>query len=220
MQRFDYDYLRKGGFDTRKMSDGRIYFYEKKFKPIKELTPSAQSTTLCAVGVDWSTVSNELLGLIGTCRCSHIMFYELAMIMYYSGCRVSEVLRLKRSDIISKNQLFLHASKNSDDRIITVPNLDLSNYLSIVDSDYILFPLSRFHVYRYSVTLGLNLLCNGLFESKPTKLFRYCYASLLYSKTKNLSLVASTLGHKNVENSRYYIYELKETIIKHGFKNK
>jgi integrase len=218
MPKFDYDFLRKGGFDTRKMADGTIYFYEKKQRSKSELAPLAQSTTLCAVGVDWSAVSTQLLGVVSACRYSHVMFYELATIMYYSGCRVSEVLRIKRSDLISSNQIFLHASKNSEDRIVTIPNLNLSHYLLLTDPGQILFELSRFHVYRYSITIGLNLLCNGLFESKPTKLFRYCYASLLYSKTKNLSLVAHTLGHKNVENSKYYIYELRQSITKHGFK--
>lgn len=218
MQRFNYDFLRKGGFDTRKMSDGRIYFYEKKQKNKSVTTPAAQSITLCAVGVDWSAVSTQLLELVSACRYSHVMFYELATIMYYSGCRVSEVLRIKRSDLISNNQILLHASKNSEDRIVTIPNLDLSHHLLLFDQGQNIFQLSRFHVYRYSISIGLNLLCNGLFEAKPTKLFRYCYASLLYSKTKNLSLVAHTLGHKNVENSKYYIYELKQTITKHGFK--
>lgn len=218
MQKFDYDFLRRGGLNTRKLADGSIIVFEKKQKALPVISPSAQSTTSCAVGVDWSAVSTQLLELVSACRYSHVMFYELATIMYYSGCRVSEVLRIKRSDLISSNQIFLHASKNSEDRIVTIPNLDLSHHLLLFNQDQNIFQLSRFHVYRYSISIGLNLLCNGVFESKPTKLFRYCYASLLYSKTKNLSLVAHTLGHKNIENSKYYIYELKQTITKHGFK--
>lgn len=206
MNNLSYSDYRKNGFDTRRRSDGSFYVFEKKRKTNTVLSPSAQSTKQCELGVSWVQVSSIVLERISSIRYSHPMYYNALLIMYYSGCRVSEVCRLRYCDFINKHTVVITASKSSDNRIVTVPDLyiNLSNESKFFE--YPIFNLNRFQIYRFCISLRLHLLCNGVFEDKPTKLFRFLYASMIYEQTKSLTLVARTLGHKNEENSKYYIY--------------
>lgn len=210
MAKVSYSDIRQQGFNTRSLKNGNIIFFNRKEKSNKDSQPSAQSTKLCGLGVDWCSTSDEVLALIDKLKNSNPIYFDLYMIMYYSGCRVSEVLNLTPSNIISKNQIVIMASKNSANRIVTIPLVDLRKYFSWCSENDKLFQLDRFKVYRYSVSIGLSNIGNGLFKDKPTKLFRYCHASLIYSKTKDLNLVGSALGHKVVENAKFYIYQFKE----------
>lgn len=206
MKTLSYSDYRKNGFDTRKRSDGSFYVFKKKHKTNNELSPPAPSTKQCVPGMSWVEVSSIVLERINSVKYSHPMYYNVLLIMYYSGCRVSEVCRLRYCDFINKHTVVITASKSSDNRIVTVPDLyiNLSNETKSIE--YTVFNLNRFQIYRFCISLRLHLLCNGIFEDKPTKLFRFLYASLIYEQTKSLSLVAHTLGHKNEENSKYYIY--------------
>lgn len=206
MKQLTYSDYRQNGFDTRKRADGSFYIFEKKNKTKTKLAPSAQSAKLCELGMSWVEVSSIVLERISGIKYSHPMYYNALLIMYYSGCRVSEVCKLRHCDFINKHTVVINASKSSDNRIVTVPDLvvNLSN-----DSKYsecVVFSLNRYQIYRFCISLRLHLLCNGVFEDKPTKLFRFLYASMIYEQTKSLSLVARTLGHKNEENSKFYIY--------------
>lgn len=206
MNVFSYSDFRRNGFDTRKRSDGSFYVFEKKNKIKAVLSPSAQSTKLCELGVSWVEVSSVVLERISSIKYSHTMYYNVLLIMYYSGCRVSEVCKLRYCDFINKHTVVIYASKSSDNRIVTIPDLYLNFDNFVKSSELSVFNLNRYQIYRFCVSLRLHLLCNGVFEDKPTKLFRFLYASMIFEQTKCLALVARALGHKNEENSKYYIY--------------
>lgn len=206
MNVFSYSDFRSNGFDTRKRSDGSFYVFEKKNKIKAVLSPSAQSTKQCEPGLSWELVSSIVLERIKGIRNTHPVFYNALLIMYYSGCRVSEVCKLRYCDFINKHTVVINASKSSENRIVTVPDLFINLCSDSKYSECVVFCLNRYQIYRFCISLRLHLLCNGVFEDKPTKLFRFLYASMIYEQTKSLSLVARTLGHKNEENSKYYIY--------------
>lgn len=206
MNALSYSDYRKNGFDTRKRSDGSFYVFEKKHKTKNALSPFAQSTKQCVPGISWVQVSSIVLERINSIKYSHPMYYNALLIMYYSGCRVSEVCRLRYCDFINKHTVVITASKSSDNRIVTVPDIYMNFKNETKSVEYPVFNLNRFQIYRFCISLRLHLLCSGIFEDKPTKLFRFLYASMIYEQTKSLSLVAHTLGHKNEENSKYYIY--------------
>lgn len=206
MKSLSYSDFRKNGFDTRKRSDGSFYVFERKPKTKTVLSPSAPSTKQCELGISWVQASSVVLERINSIKYSHTMYYNALLIMYYSGCRVSEVCKLRHCDFINKHTVVINASKSSDNRIVTVPDLFFNFDYFIKSSEFTVFNLNRYQIYRFCISLRLHLLCNGVFEDKPTKLFRYLYASMIYEQTKSLSLVARTLGHKNEENSKYYIY--------------
>lgn len=206
MNDFSYSDFRQNGFDTRKRADGSFYVFEKKPKINNVLSPTAQSTKQCVLGISWVQVSSIVLERISSIKYSHPMYYNALLIMYYSGCRVSEVCKLRYCDFINKHTVVINASKSSENRIVTIPDLyiNFSSDFKFVESS--VFNLNRFQIYRFCISLRLHLLCNGVFENKPTKLFRFLFASMIFEQTKSLTLVARALGHKNEENSKYYIY--------------
>lgn len=206
MNDFSYSDFRRNGFDTRKRADGSFYVFEKKPKINNVLSPSAQSTKQCVPGISWVQVSSIVLERISSIKYSHPMYYNALLIMYYSGCRVSEVCKLRYCDFINKHTVVINASKSSDNRIVTVPDMYFNFDNFVKSSEFTVFNLNRYQIYRFCISLRLHLLCNGVFEDKPTKLFRFLYASMIFEQTKSLTLVARTLGHKNEENSKYYIY--------------
>lgn len=206
MKQFSYTDYRQNGFDTRKRSDGSFYVFEKKVKKQTVLSPSAQSTKQCELGMSWVEVSSIVLERINSIKYSHPMYYNALLIMYYSGCRVSEVCKLRVCDFINKHTVVINASKSSDNRIVTIPDLYLNLNNFAKSTEFTVFNLNRYQIYRFCISLRLHMLCNGIFEDKPTKLFRFLYASMIFEQTKSLTLVARTLGHKNEENSKYYIY--------------
>ena len=206
---FSYSDYRKNGFNTRRTRDGGFAVFMKKESTNTVLSPSAQSIIRCELGVDWVNTSVVLLERIEHMRSSSYILYCLYLIMYYSGCRVSEVLRIRAKHVISKNQVFVIASKNSENRVVTVPGIDLFAFCKYYSSDEFIFPYNRFFVYRDSIKHRFHELANGCFIDKPTKLFRYAYASMLFQKLSSVDAVAGALGHKAVDNSKYYIYQLK-----------
>ncbi len=206
MNTLSYSDYRKNGFDTRRRSDGSFYVFEKKPKINTVLSPTAPSAKPCGLGTSWVQVSSIVLERINSIRNTHPVYYNVLLIMYYSGCRVSEVCKLRFCDFINKHTVVINASKSSENRIVTVPDLVVNLSSDSKCSECVVFSLNRYQIYRFCISLRLHLLCNGVFEDKPTKLFRYLYASMIYEQTKSLALVARTLGHKNEENSKYYIY--------------
>jgi len=72
----------------------------------------------------------------------------------------------------------------------------------------------RFFVYRFSRDNIISKMNSGLFFDKATKIFRYSLASAVYQETESVETVAGLLGHKNAENARFYIFQLKECVSK------
>jgi integrase len=206
MRQLTYSDYRQNGFDTRKRADGSFYIFKKKYKTKTILSPTAPSAKPCDLGMSWEQASLIVLERINNIRNTHPVYYNALLIMYYSGCRVSEVCKLRYCDFINKHTVVINASKSSENRIVTVPDLILNLSNDTKYLEFTVFNLNRYQIYRFCISLRLHLLCNGVFEDKPTKLFRFLYASMIYEQTKSLSLVARTLGHKNEENSKFYIY--------------
>ena len=215
-----YSDLRQHGFDTRVLRNGNIIFFDKKGKKKSSLSPFAPSTRLCAQINKWSLISDDLLSCIKSISYYSRELSDLFFIMYYSGCRVNEVLSLKVEDIISENSLLLKGSKGSDSRICFCPGVQLSFYKKSKAPGSFLFDWNRFQVLRFSKYYGINKVGERIFEQMPTKIFRYVYASLLYSQFNDYQLVGKTLGHVNVENAKYYIYDLHNEMTSNNKKRK
>lgn len=180
---------------------------EKRHKSV--LSPSAQSTRPCVQGFDYVASYKQLRGIVDSLKNENSILHDLFLIMLESGCRVSEVLRLRFCDVFGINKVYIRASKGSSDRIVSVSGLVNKKILNRSDKDLIFNYFDRFFVYRFSRDYIINKMDSGLFFDKATKIFRYSLASAVYQETENLETVANLLGHKNVDNARYYIFQLK-----------
>lgn len=207
-QKQGIDALIRGGLRVKKRFDDSLVIITVDDKSKSVSIPSAQSARPCVYGYDWEAVNRELVEKVGSCRYVSKSYYCLFLIMYYSGCRVSEVLRLREKDILDNDYVIITASKGSENRAVHVPNIGSMCISNDFNSDDLLFNMDRFAVYRMSRKIGFDNIDCGLFSDKPTKLFRYALASSVYSKTKDIDIVARLLGHKNSDNSRFYIFEL------------
>lgn len=142
---------------------------------------------------------------------------ELAI---HTGARIQEILNTTTNDLNDHHRtIFIKGLKGSKDRELPLPNefyKRLKAYVSISraelrDTDK-LFPMSQrrlaqiWEQYRPNKTKGFHSL-------------RHTFAINLYKRTKDLKLVQTALGHKNIQNTMVYadyVYsttELRKALI-------
>jgi len=185
---------------------------EKRKKSVS--TPTAHSIIPCVVGFDYVASYKQLRGVIDSLKNENSILHDLFLIMLESGCRVSEVLRLRFCDVFGINKVYIRASKGSSDRIVSVSGLINKRILNRNDKDLIFCYFDRFFIYRFSRNHIVSKMDSGLFFDKATKIFRYSLASAVYQETESIETVAGLLGHKNEDNARYYIFQLKDSVSK------
>lgn len=129
----------------------------------------------------------------------YIMYF---LCLYYTGGRSKEVLGITPKDLkFGRNpNIFLRGAKGSNDRSIPIP-IELGDKLkSMCDAlgaDDKLFSFSYGHArdrFKYIFNFGLGLHC-----------FRHTFGVNMYRKSKDIFLVQSLLGHKNINNTTVYV---------------
>lgn len=139
------------------------------------------------------------------------MFYNL---LYWSGLRIGEALALTPSDItpfkirIDKNYVVYDGEEDiltpktpSSTRFVEIPKqlyFQLTDYISRM---YDLKPTDRiFYLNEQTVREHLDLKTRLLNLPKISPhILRHSYASLLYNKTRDITVVSTQIGHKNAE---------------------
>lgn len=138
----------------------------------------------------------ELDGTLAMKECRDSILIELAR---RTGARASELLNLKKGDIIeSSKSVQIIGLKGSNDRLIPVSKMfsKLKAYVETVDGDLV-FPITY---RRLAQVWDLYKPSN-----KSFKALRHTFAIELFTKTDNIILVQLALGHKDIRNTMVYM---------------
>lgn len=135
-----------------------------------------------------------------------LRFRYLVWILLHSGCRVSEVLRLRDSDVTGNYLIRIRASKGSEDRIVTIPPLGQGKLIGVKSNAFLFDSYSRFYVYRVCKSHGLYIKKGDLEHYSVTHSFRHVYANQIQQLAKGDSVASRAMGHKNSKSIKYYDY--------------
>jgi len=131
-----------------------------------------------------------------------------------TGARVSEIARLKKTDIdLERKTVTITASKGSNSRILPISNkliamLDHMNNVQHFQHTERLFKQNQHNIkntfehLRKRTAVKLN---NPRLMKIHLHTFRHFKATIEYHKTKDIIHVKTVLGHRNIENTMIYI---------------
>lgn len=121
-----------------------------------------------------------------------------------SGARVSELLNIQHSDIISPTILRVKGLKHSEDRLIHIDKY--CDYFSFckVNMVHPFASLDRFYIYREYKKLNLVVSFIGSNKKAVTHSFRYRYIKKLQDNEVDISLIQREIGHKTQKTTERY----------------
>jgi integrase len=159
-------------------------------------------------------VDPDLLSRTIDAMTGHIKLYF--MILYYTGMRPSEALRLKVEDIVD-NHFVIKKSKTK--RFRTVPvnenlKLNLAEHIKDKANDDYLFP-GKIEGHQKEMKNGLSraLKRAGIKEKISPYSFRHTFATYVLKNTADLRAVQTLLGHSNSKMTERYAHSLPQTLI-------
>lgn len=158
----------------------------------------------------------EVQSLFGA--CDNLRDKCLLMTVYGAGLRVSEVAKLKVSDIDSKKmQIFISNGKGGKDRyaLLSKKNLEILReyWLSYRPIDYLF--LSRNTKSSYLTSHAVQNLFNkyvvkaGITKKVSIHTLRHCFATHLLEAGTNIFLIKQLLGHSNIKSTCFYLHLLR-----------
>lgn len=146
----------------------------------------------------------------------------IILMIAYSGARVSEILELNFKDISIDGEYYLVRLHGKGNKMRTVYILRklIEHYFNAWIAMRSSFPNAREEMplfinrklnvpaQSYIYVIIENLLANiGIRKAKNgAHLLRHSFATMLYTKSKDLILVQESLGHSSIETSRIYTH--------------
>lgn len=121
-----------------------------------------------------------------------------------SGARVSEILNIQYTDIITPTIIRLKGLKHSSDRLIHIDRY--SEYFVFCKRNMIqpFGSLNRFYVYREYKKLGFVVSFLDSNKKAVTHSFRYKYIKNLKENNVEMSLIQKEIGHKMQKTTENY----------------
>jgi integrase/recombinase XerD len=157
----------------------------------------------------------EILNII-----DNLKHRTIITLMYGSGLRVSEVVRLKTSDIDSRNhQIIIRQSKNKSDRYAILPEYTLQllreYWMKCGKPKDWLFPGTNPSVH-YNVKSVKNLVIRlreklNIQKRISAHTFRHCFATHLLEDNVQLANIQHLMGHKSIITTTRYLHMTSKT---------
>lgn len=174
-------------------------------EPVKSvLTPNAQTTTLCAAdSVQVTAVMSALTKLLASPDIPGRLKAGISL-MFQEGLRVSELLRIRGTDVKRNLAIVIRASKGSENRLVHPVSFRQEwqrfqgSAISIGD-DY-----DRFFVYRLFKSYNIQLDHVSGQNRSVTHSLRYLYIRQLSADKVDLELIQKSIGHKSINSTNYY----------------
>ena len=145
--------------------------------------------------------------------CINLKHRAILMTIYGAGLRLSEIVKLKVSDIDSKTmRIFINYGKGGKDRysILSHTNLEvLRDYWKQYKPKEWLFEGSTpdMHISKRSVQDAFKKWKKVANIETPASIhtLRHCFSSHLFEADTNLLLVKRLLGHTHIQTTSFYI---------------
>lgn len=153
--------------------------------------------------IDKATIECKLQ-MMRNRHVDEVLIHSIAL-MFQSGCRVSSILNLSPADITANGRVILRQGKGSNPMII-VPSFEPHWWLEIRSSGFNPFYyLNYMRVYRTFKDYALTMPDSFGTKNAVTASARKTAAQDVYQETREIDLAKTTLGHKRVSSTEYYI---------------
>lgn len=174
------------------------------------MEPSAQFTGLCAL--DTTGSSAELLGVVH----DFLKFYEftpegaIVGLLYSYGLRISEVLNISGTDILSNGTIVIRGSKGSENRLIS-PVYYPEFFFSLRGSKLKIGDLySRFFFYRQFKKFGIYAYFGNNKHASVTHSLRHLSVLNLKEMGLQSAEIGKLIGHKSSNSIAYYEKQIRK----------
>lgn len=166
--------------------------------------PTAQTETKFA---DNSQIIDEMSTKVEGVLSSNTVPETLKRFIYLqsiSGARVSEILNIQYSDIITSTIIRLKGLKHSNDRLIHIDRY--TEYFSFCKRNMIhpFGTLNRYYIYREYKKIGFIVSFLDSNKKAVTHSFRYRYIKNLKENNVDISLIQKEIGHKIQKTTENY----------------
>lgn len=143
-------------------------------------------------------------------------FLEIVKLMYYSGARVSDVLKIKRTDVSPRLELTIYQSKKSLPLIVNL-NYSRDFWQGYREGKFRdISTYNRYYLYRHFDKLSISFKSSGNSNRSVTHAFRKFKAQDIYDQTHDVSAAAAALGHKSERSTEFYLENIKKGVINQG----
>lgn len=179
--------------------------YKQTIKPVS--TTIAPIGTLCDKNFDENKEIFELQRSLENMKNKHKLEYYVCMFMLETGCRISEALNIKCTDIDGIGRVKIKGLKNSNNRIVTSPTCREFFLSQKKNGGDIFTRLNRFYIYRICKMYGIGAIFGNNKNASITHYFRHINALIASNISDEAILVKEVLGHKNLKSTSYYLKE-------------
>jgi integrase/recombinase XerD len=133
--------------------------------------------------------------------------------LFYTGVRVSELIKIKKNDIIFEEGFVKVYGKGGKERIVPIPKgllNELKDYINKINTENI-FPLSSRQVERIIKNIAKKA---GISKKVTPHVLRHSLATTLLSKGVDIRYIQEILGHSSLNITQIYTHvvpnQLKE----------
>ncbi len=124
-------------------------------------------------------------------------------VLYFTGCRPSEIINVRSSDIAENGLIKIYQNKVKKYKYVSVPPIILDELLKFEDK---IFEGFGKHIEFYSKKFRYIKLAMDLNKDYTLYTFRHTFATNLLNKTSDIHLVSKALGHSNIMiTSKHYV---------------
>lgn len=189
---------------TEKVLDSFLETSPHQLRSKPALTPCAQTTIVRSAPGQVSELN--LVSVTTKAKIKHES-YQLAMLIEFmeaSGCRVSEALSIKPTDITQMGHVKIKAKKGSNDRIISSGMATEYMRECYAKKKAPFDGWSRHFVYRQFKKYNIGVKYSGKKKKSVTHSMRHQVAKSIQKAGMSITDTQKALGHKSLNSTSYY----------------
>jgi len=164
----------------------------------------------------------EVLRLLEVTEDHDYQFHIMCLIGISHGCRVSELIGLRKSDFIESASgtylrlVRLKGSLTTTQQLLDIERKKVVEYIADLKPEELLFQNNHEEFTRFRI----NYLCKRfgkmagipIHKCHPHAMFKHTAGMLLRLSGANIEDIADHLGHKSIQNSRVYMNNTAEEV--------
>lgn len=173
-------------------------------------TLAAQSAVLCSPDTATEALQKSVESRIVLNTDLPVMLRAVCELLLMTGCRISQALNVKPSNISKNGTIKIEAAKGGNENIYRSTRfsnfwLDYRISRDLISNNYNRFFFYRLFI-RYNCVLHTPLHSN----KKVCHALRYCITADVAALTSNKATIKNILGHKSEKTQDYYVNYSKQ----------